>query len=144
MHFLLPSAAGGARKRPLMPNLAELLEEDEEGACGAGADGAAASRKSDGAALLRASERASVGSGLTAAVGGGSPPHKYLKQGERQWRVADGNVLGCVHGLGDPVMQHQEQHVNLRAVFLRYPNAAAPQRVCPLPPPPCCRERGGR
>lgn len=71
-------SAGGGRKRPLMPNLAELLEEEEEGFAAAGEAG----RRSDGAALLPA-ERASVESGALGALGSGSPPHKFpRKEGE--------------------------------------------------------------
>lgn len=69
----------GARKRPLVPNLAELLEEDEEGSAAPSAS--EAGRRSDGAALLR-SERQSVGSGPIGGTGSGSPPHKYQRKGE--------------------------------------------------------------
>lgn len=72
---LLAPAAGG-RKRPLVPNLAELLEGEEEGE---GAQLGAASRRSDGAALLR--ERQSVGSGMSGG-GASSPPHKLPRSGE--------------------------------------------------------------
>lgn len=76
-----PSAAG-ARKRPLVPNLAELLEEGEEGEEGGAAASELAGRRSDGAALLR--ERQSVGSGSAADVATGSPPHKFQRRGECQ------------------------------------------------------------
>lgn len=72
---VLPSSASlaaGGRKRPLMPNLAELLEEEEEEGAGGGSDGSGPSRKSDGGALLPAARQSDVG-GLPAA----SPPHKY-------------------------------------------------------------------
>ena len=69
-----------------MPNLAELLEDEEgeeavEGGVGAG-------RRSDGAALMF--ERQSVGSGLagSASAEGGSPPHKYQRKGG--WGVGEG------------------------------------------------------
>lgn len=75
--LLLQLLAAGARKRPLVPNLAELLEEDEEGS--AAPEASEAGRRSDGAALLRA-ERQSVGSGLGGA--GASPPHKFQRKGE--------------------------------------------------------------
>lgn len=61
-----------------MPNLAELLEEDEEGS--AAPEASEGGRRSDGAALLRA-ERQSVGSGM--ASGSGSPPHKFQRKGAR-------------------------------------------------------------
>lgn len=90
LHARALSAAGG-RKRPLVPNLAELLEEGEEGEDGGAAVSEVAGRRSDGGALLR--ERQSVGSGSAAGAATGSPPHKFQRRSE--WRVlaAGGRVF---------------------------------------------------
>ena len=66
--------AAGARKRPLLPNMAELLEEESS------AGGAEASRRSDGGALP-------VGRKSEGAVTQ-SPPHKLQKQNGEAWGAA--------------------------------------------------------
>lgn len=80
--------AAGGRKRALAPNLAELLEEGEEGEAGGDA---LSGRRSDGAALL-GPERRSISSASGAAAGSegdagaGSPPHKLQRTtGESGW-----------------------------------------------------------
>lgn len=77
-----------------MPNLAELLEDEEEGGEGGAAAGEAG-RRSDGAALLA---RASVGEGLPGA-GSGSPPHKYARKGSEAGEAGEAGAQEDEEGL---------------------------------------------
>ena len=68
-----PTPPAAHRKRPLLPNIGALLEEEEGEAAAAGEP----ARRSEGGLLGRKSE----GAGGSMAAGTGSPPTKVSKKG---------------------------------------------------------------